>query len=904
MKLIKNLRSAINNHPLLTGLYASWLIFGLLFIAYASAAWFSTTNHFFLHLESMNNLVSKSTKQHANALFYQVDQLENQLQHLESQQLSIEEFFFSNKEDGYDHSFLIAADGKFLYSSFRGDGALKLDLNSIIIPPTFLKAALSKDRPFFIPTISLGESNISQYIPVCRTTDVQNASLVCIALSTRNRQLSWHKINEIQDTAIRVITADNHLLYADPLPMQKRHLVGKRIPPSVDKGDLDVDALIEIGQGHFGNQKGLDDIYRIGSVQYLEEIALFVAISLPTSNVVLAWFQTIIGPALMLIAFVILGGFALRFHNQKLDSVYFHHQLTEDALHEQKSTLKLLFSNLPGIVYRVRIPDYKVLFITDGCQNLLGHSAKTYLSGKRTPFDDIYEEDQEILVKHSNSISSAKSQYEHIFRVNSPSGEMKWILDRGRAVKPVLGSDNEDKTIYLEGILLDITEHMHSQQQVDYLATRDPLTELANRYAFIDELVNRIDEYKEKKDIALLFIDLDRFKTINDSLGHQVGDRLLKAVSERLRKCVGEENHLARLSGDEFTAMMLNPASLEDVEALANKINNIISNTFEIDYYKLNTTCSIGISMYPQDSTESHILLRNADTAMYSAKSNGGNTYHFFTDEMNRRVNNRLSIETELRRAIKNNEFEIHYQPQVSSETGALEGAEALVRWIHPTAGIVSPIDFITIAEEAGLIREIGDWVLEQACRTFKKWNDESELDLSVAVNVSVRQLDNDFTLRVQEILKQTGLKETNLELEITETLLMNNIEDNIRILDSISEQGVRFAMDDFGTGYSSLSYLRQFPISKLKIDRSFVNDITDDPDDEAIIHAIIAMGKTLKLKVIAEGVENHQQLVLLQAMGCDSYQGFFFSRPLKSEDFYEKYIKPAAAELQKRRLF
>jgi diguanylate cyclase (GGDEF)-like protein len=434
---------------------------------------------------------------------------------------------------------------------------------------------------------------------------------------------------------------------------------------------------------------------------------------------------------------------------------------------------------------------------------------------------------------------------------------------------------------------------MISQQQVEYLATRDPLTELANRYLFNDELVNHIDRYRDKTSIALLFIDLDRFKTINDSLGHQVGDRLLKLVAVRLKECINETTLLARLGGDEFMIMMKNPDSLEAVETLAHSINVVLSKTYELDYYKLNTSCSIGISMYPQDSTESHILLRNADTAMYSAKAKGGNRFQFYTDEMNQKVNSRLTIETELRRAIKEGEFEVHYQPQINAYTGALEGAEALVRWIHPTAGMISPIEFIPVAEETGLIRDIGDWVLEQACITFKQWNQEAELDLSVAVNVSVIQLDDSFVLRVQEILNQTGFSNQHLELEITESLLMDNVQENVRILENINRQGVRFAMDDFGTGYSSLSYLRQFPISKLKIDRSFVNDITDDPDDEAIIRAIIAMGQTLKLKVIAEGVENHQQLLLLQSMGCDSYQGYYFSKPLAAEEFYKKYIQP-----------
>ena len=343
--------------------------------------------------------------------------------------------------------------------------------------------------------------------------------------------------------------------------------------------------------------------------------------------------------------------------------------------------------------------------------------------------------------------------------------------------------------------------------------------------------------------------------------------------------------------------MMKNPRNIEAVKSLAQTINIAISQSYELDNYKLNTSCSIGISMYPQDSIESDILLRNADTAMFSAKELGGNCYQFYTDEMNQKVNSRLTIETELRRAITQNEFEVHYQPQVNARSGELEGAEALVRWIHPTAGMISPDDFIPVAEETGLIKDIGDWVLNEACKTFQQWNLESGLNLSLAVNVSVIQLSDDFVLRIKEILNETGFNSQSLELEITESLLMNDVTENIRILESINRQGIRFAMDDFGTGYSSLSYLRQFPISKLKIDRSFVNDITDDNDDEAIIRAIIAMGQTLKLKVIAEGVENHQQLVLLQSMGCDSYQGYYFSKPLNTHSFYEKYIQPAAIQ-------
>jgi len=896
VKLINKIKDSLHQDSMRTSLIASWLFLSLLFIGYATNAWFNSSNQIFTQLDAINQLVSKNTQQQADILFTQVEQLNQRLLVAERSNQSFKTIFTRHEKNSVDHSFLLDDQGKLLLSSFRHNSNLRLDLEKTIIAPEAIKKIIQIQGPAFAPTFSLGVDSSSQYVPVCMPTEISKASLICVSLSTVNDKLSWHSINDINDTAIRVIGAENHLLYADPLPMHKRSLLGMKLPVSVTTDGLNENTIRQSGSARFNNQTGLDDIKRSGSIRYLKELDLFVVISLPTAHAISAWFSYIAGPLFIWLFSLLVTLLGYHFAIRLFDRAQANHNLTEGALREQERTLELLFSNLPGMVYRVRIPDYKVLFITDGCNDLLGYSAHTYLSGKRTPFDDIHEDDQEILIKHANSINSPKKKYEHVFRIETPSGELKWIMDRGRAIR------EGENQVYLEGILLDITEHMLSQQQVEYLATRDPLTELANRYLFNDELVNHIDRFREKTKIALLFIDLDRFKTINDSLGHQVGDRLLKLVAERLKECVDKNSLLARLGGDEFMVMMINPPSMDAVEALAHSINIVISKTFELDYYKLNTTCSIGISLYPEDSCESHILLRDADTAMYNAKAKGGNRYQFYTDEMNQKVNSRLTIETELRRAIKENEFIIHYQPQVNAHTGELEGAEALVRWIHPTAGMVAPDEFIPIAEETGLIRDIGDWVLDQACQTFKQWNDEAELNLSVAVNVSVRQLDDSFVLRVQEILNQSRLGEEHLELEITESLLMDNIQENVRILESINRLGIRFAMDDFGTGYSSLSYLRQFPISKLKIDRSFVNDITDDPDDEAIIRAIIAMGQTLKLKVIAEGVENHQQLILLQTMGCDSYQGYFFSKPLPKEEFYKKYIQPSIQIIEKNR--
>lgn len=866
-----------------SALYISWVLMTVFFLLYAVYAWFSASRTMHQQLETMNQLIAQSTEQSFMEFSQQLNLLSERLDQAERNNTPLSDIFIHRLEDSYEHSLLIDSNGKVIHSSF--DFFYQKQLTSALIKPAMLSDLKSNGKARLLNTFSLTAASGSHYLPICMHKVSAGSKALCIAISSENQKLNWSALNRINDTAIRIINRDRYLVFASPLPLHKRQILGT-IPEQLENNPLLlqlIDGSVE--SGRFFGEKGLDDIKRLGVARYIPALQLVATVSVPQAQLMSMWIARIVGPMFMLLAFFFITLLGFKVAQRNFSQAREEYLQTELALREQEGTLELLLSNLPGMIYRVRIPDYKVLFITDGCQKLLGYSADTYLAGHKTPFDDVHEDDQEILVKHVDSVKNPENTYEHIFRIHSANGEIKWVLDRGRATQ------EGAKNCYLEGILLDITEHMLSQQQVEYLATRDPLTELANRYLFNDELVNHIDKYRDQTTIALLFIDLDRFKTINDSLGHQVGDRLLKQVAERLQECVTSNCLLARLGGDEFMVMVRNPESRESVEALAHTINMVIGKTYELDYYKLNTSCSIGISMYPQDSRESHLLLRNADTAMYSAKAKGGNRYQFYTDEMNQRANSRLTIETELRRAINDGEFELHYQPQVNLITGELEGAEALVRWIHPTAGMVSPAEFIPVAEETGLIRDIGDWVLEKACSVFHDWNQKTGLDLSVAVNVSVRQLDDSFVLRVQEILNQTDMPAESLELEITESLLMDNVQENVRILENINRQGIRFAMDDFGTGYSSLSYLKQFPISKLKIDRSFVNDITDDPEDEAIIRAIIAMGQTLKLKVIAEGVENHQQLALLQNIGCNSYQGYYFSKPLAEEDFYKQYI-------------
>lgn len=895
MKPLKSLKQTLTGNTIRMTLFASWSLLTLLFIIYIAGVWLSTSDRLLIQLDSINRLISKETHQQAQQLKYQLKILEK---HTKASQLDLTAALKDHDALGYDHSFLIDDQGLLIASTFNLSADLKPDLSKPLIKHKVIESLLLAEQAQFAPTFSLDTANSQHFVPICQSTKIGTATLLCLAVSPENELFNWNSFNKINDTAVSVIGRDYHLLYANPLPMQKRTALGKAVAPQLITENFTIDP--KHPPSKVVNMLGLDGVMRIGIVEFLSDQELFVIVSIPTSHAMKFWLQQISIPFFMLLAFIIISRVLARFAIRLFKRAKAVQHVSEVTLNEQKNTLKLLFSNLPGIIYRIHFPSYKVIFITEGCNDLLGFSANDYLISGKKLFDAILDEDKHILSKHAEALKDNNNRYENVFRIKSSNGEIKWVMDRGSLVKQT--ENVSEGTHYLEGVLLDITEHMLSRQQVEYLATRDPLTELANRYLFTDELVSHIAQHKGNTSLALLCIDLDRFKTINDSLGHQVGDRLLSLVSERLSSCIDENILLARLGGDEFILMMKNPQNLEAVTSLAQTINLAISQPYELDHYRLNTSCSIGISMYPQDSIESDILLRNADTAMFSAKELGGNCFQFYTDEMNQKVHSRLTIETELRRAIAKNEFEVHYQPQVNARSGELEGAEALVRWVHPTAGMISPDDFIPIAEETGLIKDIGDWVLQEACSTFQQWNLEAELNLSLAVNVSVIQLNDRFVLRIKEILNETGLKNTNLELEITESLLMNDVQENIRILENINRQGIRFAMDDFGTGYSSLSYLRQFPIGKLKIDRSFVNDITDDDDDEAIIRAIIAMGQTLKLKVIAEGVENHQQLVLLQSMGCDSYQGYYFSKPLNSHSFYEKYIQPAATQALKNR--
>jgi len=445
----------------------------------------------------------------------------------------------------------------------------------------------------------------------------------------------------------------------------------------------------------------------------------------------------------------------------------------------------------------------------------------------------------------------------------------------------------------LRGTGYDITERKLAEQRIEELATRDVLTQLPNRRLLMDRLTQGVlAAQRDSELLGVLFIDLDRFKTINDSLGHAVGDRLLKQVAQRLTDLMRRGDTLARLGGDEFVVVLANLRAAEDAGHIAQKIIATLSAPFAIDGRTLNSSASVGISVFPNDSTDGATLIRNADMAMYFAKEHGRHNYQFFSPEMNARAVEKLTMENTLRNALARKEFELHYHPKFDLKNGMkLTGMEALVRWRHPELGLIGPSRFIPVCEETGLIAPLGEWVLREACEQGRAWALRTGQQFSMAVNLSVGQLSKSLPRAVHDTLVQTGFAAELLELEITESMLMKNIVDNIDTLRQLSDLGVAIAIDDFGTGYSSLAYLRRLHVDTLKIDQSFVRDVETNLDDAAIIEAIVALGHSLKLTVVAEGVETERQRDMLAALDCDQCQGYLFGEPLCAAEFERKHL-------------
>ena len=454
--------------------------------------------------------------------------------------------------------------------------------------------------------------------------------------------------------------------------------------------------------------------------------------------------------------------------------------------------------------------------------------------------------------------------------------------------------DTHALTTHYVGVCSDITQVKQAQEKLDHLAHHDPLTALPNRLLFHDRLQHALPRAaRDREQLAILFIDLDRFKNVNDTLGHHIGDELLQQVAEQLSARLREGDTLARLGGDEFIVLLENVDGQYGATQVAEKLVSMFEQPFLVAGHELFVTCSVGVSLFPDDAQDLNMLIRNADVAMYQAKARGRNGYRFYAPSMTGEGIERLRLETYLRRSIEKNEIFLNYQPQVEIDTGRLIGVEALVRWNHPELGLIAPARFIPLAEDSGYINQLGKWVLDEACRQMMRWQAQGLHVPKMAVNLSVKQFERGSMAGVvADILRETGLAPERLQLEVTESVIMNT-GDALGYINDLHAIGVGLAIDDFGTGYSSLAYLKQLPVQTLKIDRSFIKDISTDVNDEAIAIAIIQLGKSMHLSVIAEGVETEEQAAFLLRHGCKLAQGYLYSRPVLAEDMLERWLDP-----------
>jgi len=546
----------------------------------------------------------------------------------------------------------------------------------------------------------------------------------------------------------------------------------------------------------------------------------------------------------------------------------------EEKIRASEKKLSTIMKNMQDTFYRTD-NDCVLVLVSPSIYKLLGYTPEELLGTKLSRFfvdPEVNFKFLELLKENKGVLNS----YE--MALSRKDGSVVWVSSNAQYC-----FDDVGNIIGVEGTTRDITERKQTEQHLRYLANYDALTTLPNRTLFRDRLEHAMAHARRYNHlVVLMFLDVDRFKAINDSLGHLVGDQLLQAVSERLRSCAREGDTVARLGGDEFTIVMEGVSDISDADAVAKKVIEAMSRSYVLEGHDVFVTASIGITIYPSDSDDIDSLIRNADTAMYRAKQAGRNNYQFYTEDMNTRAIENLLLQNNLRQALESEEFLLYYQPQIDLGSGDMIGMEALIRWQHPELGLLSPKQFISIAEETGLIIPIGEWVLRKACLQLKEWQANGLPLYRVSVNLSACQFkQKNLVEMISQVINETGVNPQYIEIEITEGVLVDDEELAIDILHRLKALGMRISIDDFGTGYSSLSYLKRFPLNTLKIDKSFIRDIITDPDGAAITEAIIALGHSLRLKVIAEGVESQEQLSFLSPRGCDEVQGFFFSEPL-----------------------
>jgi len=579
----------------------------------------------------------------------------------------------------------------------------------------------------------------------------------------------------------------------------------------------------------------------------------------------------------------------------------------QEKLKGSEKLHRYMINKSPDIVYMLDSRG-RFTFINKRIETLLGYRKKEII-GKHY-IDIIHEDDREkALNKFNERRTGTRSRVNIELRLKCKNNDStRYFETRSVPIEiNALGIYNKEKTtesrfIGTYGVARDITERVEAEEIIRFQAYHDMLTRLPNRTLLQDRLNQAILHTKRSNTkLAVMFLDLDRFKVVNDTLGHVIGDQLLQAVSNRLKKCLREGDTLARIGGDEFTLLLPEIHSRKDSEQIANKIIFTLKTPFNIDNHELFISTSIGIAHYPEDGATMETLVKHADIAMYHVKDNGKDNYQFYADNMHEIYSKHLSLENDIRRALQDDQFKLYYQPQVNIETNEIFAMEALIRWQHPERGIISPNEVISLAEETGLIQPIGDWIMETACNELSKWREMGLTNIRIAVNLSACQLEQENIVKsIIEILKKYNIPGNMLEIEITENVLMKDIENAIIKLKQLSAYGVKIAIDDFGTGYSSLNYLKKLPIDTLKIDRTFINDMHNSKQDSSIIKAIIAMAKGMDLNIISEGVETDVQLQQLIEWRCKNMQGFLFSRPISKTDARSMLMHPDIYQYKK----
>lgn len=556
----------------------------------------------------------------------------------------------------------------------------------------------------------------------------------------------------------------------------------------------------------------------------------------------------------------------------------------DEALREAERRYRSIFENAIEGIYQ-STPNNGYLAVNPALARMYGYdSPQELISTLRDIDHQVYVDPQRRLeFKRLMSKHGVVTNFES--RVHRRNGEIIWISENARSVY-----NSDGSLLFFEGTVEAITERKLHEAEIQFQATHDALTGLPNRTLLYDRMQQAVLHSERYGNLtAIAFLDLDQFKFINDSLGHQVGDELLKITAQRLTSCLRESDTVARQGGDEFVLLLTDQPNEEAITQTMQRVLHEVSQPWKANDLEFQITCSIGLTLCPDDGRDAETLLKNADSAMYKAKELGRNNFQYFSAEMNTSVTDRLELLNRLRQAITNEDFVLHYQPKVSLASHRIVGAEALVRWNSAHSGMVSPASFIPLAEETGLIIPLGIWVLRTACRQNRAWQDAGYPPIPISVNLSPRQLARgDIVEVVKRILDETGLQAQYLELEITESVMTTDVEKSFALLTQLRALGVKISLDDFGTGYSSLSYLKRFPVDTLKIDQSFVRDIATDQDSGAIVKAIISLGRNLNLTVLAEGIETEDQFRFLLANGCDEGQGYLMSKPIPNKNFVD----------------